>query len=261
MMLSGKNAVVYGAGGAVGGAVARAFAAEDARVFLAGRTTARLAAVAAEIAAAGGRAEVAPVDALDPDAVRRHFGGIVARAASVDISINLIDLGDAQGALLSEMNVEHFMLPIVTAMRTHFLTATAAARVMAAQGSGVILALTANAPHGAFPDVGGFGTACVAIEEFCKQLASEVGRHGVRVVCLRSAGSPDARGVDAAFKLHAANAGISRDAFETRLADRTFLKRLPKLGDVANMAVLMASDHAAAMTGAIANVTCGEIVA
>jgi NAD(P)-dependent dehydrogenase (short-subunit alcohol dehydrogenase family) len=229
-------------------------------VFLAGRTAAPLAAVAAKIAGGGGRAEVVPVDALDSDAVGRHAAEIAARAGSLDISFNLIDLGNAQGAPLVEMTAEHFLLPIATAMRTQFLTATAAARIMTRQGSGVILALSADAPHGANPNVGGFGTACVAIEEFCKQLASEVGRSNVRVVCLRSSGSPDARGVDAAFRLHAANAGISRDAFEERMAARTFLKRLPKLADVANMAVLMASDRARAMTGAVANVTCGQIL-
>jgi NADP-dependent 3-hydroxy acid dehydrogenase YdfG len=65
MLLRDKNAVIYGGGGAIGGAVARAFAREGAKVFLAGRTLAKLDAMAREISAAGGRAETAELDALD----------------------------------------------------------------------------------------------------------------------------------------------------------------------------------------------------
>ena len=135
MLLKDKVAVIYGAGGAVGGATARAFAREGATVFLAGRTEAKLAAVAADIAAAGGRAEVAPVDALDKGSVDRHAAGSWRKAGRIDISFNAIDLGDAQGAALVKIEEGHFALPIVTAMRTHFLTATAAARAMIPAGA------------------------------------------------------------------------------------------------------------------------------
>jgi len=65
MLLENKNAVIYGGGGSIGGAVARAFAREGAKVFLAGRTLATIDAVAEEISASGGVAETAQVDALD----------------------------------------------------------------------------------------------------------------------------------------------------------------------------------------------------
>jgi 3-oxoacyl-[acyl-carrier protein] reductase len=152
------------------------------------------------------------------------------------------------------------VLPIVTAMRTQFLTTTAAARYMTKARSGVILAITAQVARKPYPDIGGFGVACAAIEGLCRQLAAELGPLGIRVVCLRSAGSPDAPGVDTAWRRLAENAGLSREALETDIADRTLLKRLPKLAEVASAAVLMASDRASAITGAIANVTCGEIV-
>lgn len=64
MQLRGKTAVVYGGGGAIGGAVARAFAREGAGVFLAGRTLARLTAVATEIADAGGTVQTSAVASL-----------------------------------------------------------------------------------------------------------------------------------------------------------------------------------------------------
>ncbi|MEI9912595.1 MAG: SDR family oxidoreductase [Bacteroidota bacterium] len=101
--------------------------------------------------------------------------------------------------------------------------------------------------------------ACAAIEGFCRQLAVEEGKHGIRVVCIRSAGSPDAPGVDEVFNLHAKNAGISREAFETEFAERTMLKRLPRLAEIGNAAVLIASDNASAITAAVINVTCGEL--
>jgi NAD(P)-dependent dehydrogenase (short-subunit alcohol dehydrogenase family) len=259
MLLKDKVAVIYGAGGAVGGATARAFAREGATVFLAGRTEAKLAAVADGIAKAGGWARAAPVDALDKDAVDRHAAAIIAEAGRIDVSFNAVDLGDAQGAALTRMDQAHFALPIATAMRTQFLTATAAARRMMTAGRGVILAITAQAGKTPFPDSGGFGVACAAIEAFCRQLAVEVGPSGVRVVCLRSSGSPDAPGVDAALKVHAANAGVSREAFEAKIAERTMLRRMPRLADIADAAALFASDHARAMTAAVANLTCGEI--
>ena len=64
MLLESKSAIVYGGGGSIGGAVARAFAAEGARVFLAGRTLGKLETVADAIRSAGGAAHVAELDAL-----------------------------------------------------------------------------------------------------------------------------------------------------------------------------------------------------
>jgi 3-oxoacyl-[acyl-carrier protein] reductase len=260
MLLQNKNAVIYGAGGAIGSAVARAFAREGARVFLAGRTLETLTVVAKEISDAGGAAEAAQVDALDERAIENHLEEIISKAGSINISFNVIGLGDTQGAPLVEMKHQRFTLPIETAMRTHFLTSTAAARHMAKKNSGVILALTAQVTRKPYPNVGGFAVAGAVIEAFLRQLAFEVGPQGIRVVCLRSAGSPDTPGVAEVHRLHAQNAGVSLEEFETQIAEKTMLKRLPKLAEVADVAVLMASDRANIITGAITNVTCGEIV-
>jgi 3-oxoacyl-[acyl-carrier protein] reductase len=259
LLLKDKNAVIYGAGGSVGGAVARAFAREGASVFLAGRTLATLDAAAESISKAGGTVHTSQVDALDGQAVEQHLSEIMGQFGHIDVSFNVIDLGGAQGTPLTEMSQESFTHPIQTAMQTQFLTATAAARHMAKQGSGVILALTAQASQKPYPHAGGFGVACSAIEGFCRQLASEVGSQGIRVICLRSSGSPDTPGVREAMRLQAEKAGMTQVAWEAKIAENTMLKRLPRLAEVANVAVLMASDHANIMTAAIANVTCGEI--
>jgi 3-oxoacyl-[acyl-carrier protein] reductase len=258
-LLQNKNAVIYGGGGAVGGAVAKAFAAEGAKVFLVGRTSSRLEVVLNQIVENRGLAETAQLDALDKNAVEQHLAGIVAKAGSIDISFNAISMGDVHGSSLAAMKREQFVLPVANAMAGHFCTATAAVRYMMKKGSGVVVAITANAGYKPYPDVGGFGVACAAIEAFYRQLAFEAGRYGIRTVCLRSAGSLDAPGVDEVFNLHAQNAGLSRKQFEDEFAERTMLKRLPRLAEVANAAVIMASGYASAITGAIANVTCGEI--
>ncbi|HEX8998227.1 MAG TPA: SDR family oxidoreductase [Ktedonobacterales bacterium] len=259
MLLKNKTAVIYGAAGAVGGAVARGFAREGARVFLAGRTQATLDIVAKDIISEGGQAETALVDAMDAQAIERHLADIVKSAGRVDISFNLIGLEDEQGTPLIDMAQESFARPIMRAITTQFLTATAAARQMAKQGSGVILALTAQVARRPLAHVGGFGVSGAAIEDFCRQLAAEVGPQGIRVVCLRSAGSPESPGLDEVLRDFAQKIGATREAIEASMADDTMLKRLPKLTEVANAAALMASDYASAVTAEITNVTCGAV--
>ena len=113
MLLEGKTAIVYGAAGAIGGAVARAFAREGASVFLAGRALAPVRAVAEEIAA-GGAAEAASVDALDEQAVNQHAAAVATKAGRIDISFNAIPLGDVQGTRLLDIPLADFSRPITT---------------------------------------------------------------------------------------------------------------------------------------------------
>jgi NAD(P)-dependent dehydrogenase (short-subunit alcohol dehydrogenase family) len=259
MLLKNKTAIIYGGAGAVGGAVAKAFAREGAQVFLGGRTLKNLEAVANEINQSGGKATAVKVDALNEKEVEKAVKDLVQQTGSIDISFNLIGISDVQGDALTKMEYENFSLPISLAVQSHFITATIAARYMQRKKSGVILALTANVARKPYENSGGFGVACAAIEGICRQLALEEGKHGIRVVCLRSAGSPDAPGVDEVFHKHAENAGISREKFEEEFAERTMLKRLPRLAEVANAAVLMATDLASAITAEVTNLTGGEL--
>src|SRR6266550_1917170 len=127
MLLENKVAIIYGAGGPIGGAVARAFAREGARVFLAGRTLASLDEVAQDISGSGGVAETAHVDALDEQAVDEHADDVAERAGSIDVSFNAIGHGDLHGTPLIDMPFEDFARPIINATRSLFLTARAAA--------------------------------------------------------------------------------------------------------------------------------------
>ena len=260
MLLEHKNAVIYGGGGAIGGAVARAFAREGAHLFLAGRTLAKVEAVAEEITAAGGMAETAQVDVLDEGAVDKHIGKVAERARRIDILFNAIGMQDVQGKSLHEMSLEDFARPITIATTTQFLTARAVARRMIRQGSGVIMSITAGPARRALPNVGGFDTACAAIEGLWRTFAAELGSYGIRLVVIGSAGSPDTPDVQETLELHARATGKSLEEVLADSGSGTLLGRLPRVAEVADVATLMASDRAGAMTGVIANVTCGYIV-
>ncbi|MBC8118373.1 MAG: SDR family oxidoreductase [Burkholderiaceae bacterium] len=257
MLLKDKNAIIYGAGGAIGGAVARAFAREGAKVFLAGDTRPPIDALAKEIMEAGGLAEVAEVDALDAQAVEKHASAVIEKAGSIDVSFNLIAVPHVHGKPYVDLTLEEFAQPIGAFATTHFLTATAGARHMVSAGSGVILMMTTPAGRMASTFSGAFAPVCALIESFAKGLAAEVGPHGVRVVCLRSSGSPEAPGVREAMKSHAKAEGKPLEQFQEELAKGALLGRLTMLTEVADVAAFLASDRASAMTGTSANVSCG----
>ena len=260
MLLKDKVAVVYGGSGDIGGAVARAFAREGARVFLAARNLAKLEAVARDISAAGGFAGTAVADALDEKSVEDHMAAIIRDAGRIDICFNAIDWGDAQGESYLTLSRERLLMPIVNAATTNFLTMRAAARRMAEQGSGVILTMTANASKGAYAGTGGFGPACAATEALARVLAAEVGPKGVRVVSIRSSGSPDTRGLQEVLKIAGKAAGKTPKQVEEEWSSGNLLRRMPLKAEVANAAVLAASDHASAITGTIFNVYAGAQV-
>jgi 3-oxoacyl-[acyl-carrier protein] reductase len=260
MMLKSKTAVIYGGGGAVGGAVARACAEAGARVYVAGRSRARLEKVANDIGAA-----VAEVDALDERAVADHADSVAAESGGIDIALNAVSFPFAHDAPFTELTVEEIMRPIDSYLRTNLITASAVARHMTARRSGTILTLSAGAARVAPPGSLGYGTTCAAIETLTQRLAVELGPSGVRVVCLRPhliADGP-AHGSYTAelFERRAAAAGVGVDQLIAQLPQNvTLLSRLPTLADVADAAVFMASDRAGAITGAVINLTCGNAV-
>jgi len=261
MLLTNKNAVIYGAGGAIGGAIAHAFAREGARVFLTGRQLASVEAVAREITASGGTASAAQVDALDEQAIEKHLSTVVEKVGSIDISVNAsgIPQRGVQGIPLVELSPESFTLPIMTYTRTHFLTARAAARHMAEKGAGVILTLTATPARIAAAHVGGMAPAWAGVEALTRSLAAELGPRGIRVICLRSDAIPETETITEVYGLHADTLGMTREQFQALSENMNLLKRLPTLAEVANVAAFMASDQASAMTATVANLSCGLI--
>jgi NAD(P)-dependent dehydrogenase (short-subunit alcohol dehydrogenase family) len=261
VLLENKNAIVYGASGAIGSAVAQVFAEEGARVFLAGRTSATLEVIAEKIQASGGVADVATVDVMDEAAVEAHADAVVRNSGSLDISLNAISLPQTgiQGTPIVGLSADAFDLPMATYPKANFLTTRAAARRMTDQGSGVILTITASPSRTAVPLMGGMAPAWAAIEALSRGLAAELGPHGIRVVCLNAAGMPETPQLTEVYGLHADAYGISHDAFHARMAHLTVRKQLPTVAEIADVAAFVASDRAAAMTGAIANLSGGMI--
>lgn len=218
MLLKARTAIVYGASGAVGGAVARAFSREGARVVMAARRSEPLDEVSKDITSQGGLAEVMPV---------------------------------------AEMPFDQFFAPIQTGLTSWFHTGTAVSKHMARHGGGTILGITANAGRQPFPSVGGFGVACAAVEHYLRQLAVESGPDRVRVCWVRSPGSPDAPGVRDAWQLYGDQKGMTFEEVHREFAKDFPLRRITSLAQVANAAVLLACDLASGMTATMANATGG----
>ncbi len=247
-LLHGKTALIYGGGGAIGGAVARAFAAEGATVHLAGRTQASLEKVARDIEEAGGRAEIAVVDALNEEDVDAFVGRVAKKSRKIDISFNVISFGDVQQPLM-EIDVDDFTQPIHLAARAHFLTTRAAATHMIKQRAGVVLMFGGSGPQ-TLPGLGGFKVALDAMEGLRRQWALELGKYGVRVVTLVSGGIIETIPWQTE----------GRDEVVREIAAAAHLNRTATLADVGNVASFIVSDRAAVITDATVNISSGAIV-
>ena len=259
LLLEGKAAIIYGGGGGLGGGVARTFAREGARVFLAGRTREPLDAVARDIASGGGSADVAVVDALYERAVDAHVQGVVSSAGTLDVSFNLISRGDVQGVPLVDMTRDDLLRAVVNGLQSSFLTARAAGRRMIEQRSGVILHLNSASGAGAMPGMGSTGPADAATEAFMRYLAAELGPHGVRVCGIWTAGVVETLTREKLAAVGGENVP-EPEMVGQMIAGLAALRRPPKLADVAEVAAFLASDRAAGMTGAMANVTAGIVL-
>ena len=261
MMLENKVAVIYGAGGGIGGAVARAFAREGARLFLTGRRLAEVEAVARGVVSAGGSAEAAEVDALNEQAIDRHLQSVIERADRVDISFDAVGIPNAKilGVPLADLAIERFTLPIATYLTSYFLTARLAARRMIANKSGVIMTATALLSRTGAPLVGGYGPAMAAKEALTRNLSAELAPHGIRVVGLRPQAMPETRTIKDAYEPRATASGMSWEQWQAALASRTHPRRLMTLAEMANVAAFMASDQASGMTGTTVNLTMGSL--
>jgi NAD(P)-dependent dehydrogenase (short-subunit alcohol dehydrogenase family) len=261
MLLKDKVAVIYGAGGAIGGAVARAFAREGARLFLTGHHLTPVEAVTKDIVSFGGSAEAAEVDALDEQAIDRHLQSVIEETGRVDISFNAIGIPGTNilGVPLVELDVEKFSLPITSYARAYFLIARLAARRMVANKSGVIMTATTQHSRIGIPLSGGYGPAMAAEEALTRVLSAELAPQGIRVVGLRPQAIPETGTLKEAFEARAKVSGMTWEQFQELLTSKTHSRRLMTLEEMANMAVFMASDKASGMTGTTVNLTLGAL--
>jgi NAD(P)-dependent dehydrogenase (short-subunit alcohol dehydrogenase family) len=259
MMLKDKVVVIYGAGGAIGGAVARVAASEGAHLFVTGRRREPVDVVARDIASAGGSAEAATIDALDEEAVDSHLQYVIDRAGRIDVSFNAVGIPDLDivGVPLIDLDAEQFALPIAAYTTSYFLTARLAARRMVANRSGVIMTLTALPSRKGTALNGGYGAAQAAKEALTRDLSAELAPHGIRVVGLRPHGIPETALMKEVYELK--GSGMTWQQFQGYLASTTHPRRVMTLAEVADVAVFMASDKASGMTGTTVNLTMGSL--
>lgn len=259
-ILKDKRAVVFGAGGSIGAAVAREFAAEGAEVFLSGRRKANVEAMAEQIVANGGRAHAGVVDTLDDAAVNEYIDSVEKQTGGIDAVLDFSgplakEYGNTKLAV--DLPVEEFLVPLQTMVRSRFITARAAARRMIKRHSGAIILVTGSPARPHVPGATAIGAAFAAMENFTQNLAFEVSRFGVRVVCLRTTANVDSRSIEDTTALIAGQLNITKDEALARIAQYNFLKVAATVQDTANAAVLIASDRARMMTGTIVNATAG----
>lgn len=265
MLLNDKNAVIYGGGGAIGGAVARVFAREGARVFLAGRTAAKLDAVADAVAAAGGKAETAVVDVFDQRAVDAHAAAVAEAAGGIDIALNAVSVPHDQGTTLADLSLEEFLRPIDGFLRSLFITSKAVARHMGDGRPGVILTLSEPGAKLGVGGILGHAASAAGKEAFSRVLAAELAPRGIRVVGIRPHAVADGPAAGShtreLFQGIAAGLGQTVEEFlEAGLAQGTLMKRLPTLAEIAETAAFVASDRAGVMTGTVVNLSGGALV-
>lgn len=259
-LLEGKCAVVFGAGGSLGSAVAKEFAAQGAEVFLAGRTQSTISPVLKHITTNGGRAHATEVDALDDDAVNQYVGRIVKQTGRLDIVFNAVgpqahEYGNGTNAV--DLPIKEFMVPLTTVVRSQFITARAAARHMLTQHAGVVILLTGSPARGHVEGASAIGAAFGAIESLAENMAVEVGPSGVRVVCLRTIANADSRSIQETMAVLARKMNVTTEAMIANLGSANFLKIPATTSDTARAAALLASDGARMMTGTVANFTAG----
>jgi 3-oxoacyl-[acyl-carrier protein] reductase len=259
-ILKGKYAVVFGAGGSIGAAVAKEFAAEGAEVFLSGRTKSKVEQVASQIVAAGGRSHAAAIDTLDDSAVNQYIDGIVRQAGKIDIVIDLTgpaakEYGNGKTAV--DLPVEEFMVPLQSMMKSRFITARSAARQMVKQNTGVIIFVTGSPARPHVPGATAIGAAFAAMENLTANLAFELSPSGVRVVCVRTVANVDSRSIRDTAEIAAGQLHITKEQVLEKIAQGNWLRVAATVQDTANAAVLIASDRARMLTGTVVNASAG----
>jgi 3-oxoacyl-[acyl-carrier protein] reductase len=255
-ILEGKRAVVFGAGGSVGAAVAKEFAAEGAEVYLSGRNKASVDEVKAAIESAGGKAAASVLDALDDGAVARYVEQVASKAGGIDIEFNAVapnprEYGNGKPAI--DVSIDEYMVALSTVLKSRIITAKNAARQMIKQGSGVIIGITGSTARGHIAGGTSLGIAFGAIETLMENLAFEVSPKGVRVVCLRMTANVDSN----AIRNTARAMKLSEEQFSTMLANLNFLKTPAKIADTAKAAAMIASDRFRLLTGTVVNSSAG----
>ena len=177
--LEGKTAIITGAGRGIGRAIARAFAAEGATVVLAARSRADLAAVAAEVREAGGRALAVPTDVTQDAAVEALVEQTLTDTGRIDILVT--SAGLASFGTVADTKPADWDAMLTLNLRAAIMCCHAVLPAMIRQRAGTILNLSSVASRRALPGAAVYTASKAGLEGFSRVLAEELRPHGVRV--------------------------------------------------------------------------------
>lgn len=252
-LLKGKTAIIYGAGGSVGGAVAKAYSSAGAHVYLAGRGEENLAKTARG-SLNGSDADIAVVDACDRHAVEGHMRRVIEASGQIDIVFNAVTYGDIQGQSLAELDVDSFADRMQRTVAAQYNVVKAAARHMIPKGAGLISTITGHGQP--WP---GMGTTMVSwglVEAMLRQWAADLGPKGVRVAWLRTGGFLES--VTGNRDYGSSYTGDAElDEVVSALRDATMLKELPSVEEAGRAAVYLAESRH--VTACAINLTAGAM--
>ncbi len=239
--LSGKTALVTGATGGIGGAIARALHARGATVVLSGTRESVLAGLAAEL---GERAVIAPANLSDPESVDGLVGAAEA-AAGAPLDVLVANAGITRDGLILRMKDEDFEQVLKVNLESYFRLSRAAVKGMMKRRTGRIIGITSVVGVTGNPGQTNYAASKAGMIGFSKSLAQEVGSRGITVNCI-------APGFIASPMTDVLNEQ-QRDAILGRIP----LGRLGTGDEIAAAAVYLASDEAAYVTGQTLHVNGG----
>ncbi|MBK8956804.1 MAG: SDR family oxidoreductase [Saprospiraceae bacterium] len=256
-LLQNKTALIFGAKGALGTAVAKAFKESGANIYLSDIN------VKNEVEE-NSLAPIRKLDTLNEKSVQQYFDWFKGENISIDIVVNLSSSNPAEynhGKPASEVSLDQFLIPLKNNTASQFITAKVAQSVMSLQKNGVIIFVTSSLSKVGSPWSAALTSSHAATEGLLKSLASEWGPLGIRVLGVRSEAMPDSPAIDYTFKAMGSNIGLSGVEMQGFIEQqKTALKRLPTTHETANVIVLAASDMASYMTGTIINHSGGHIL-
>jgi NAD(P)-dependent dehydrogenase (short-subunit alcohol dehydrogenase family) len=234
--LDGRKALITGASGGLGAAVARAFAAEGARLVLAGRTTVRLEAL--------GEPHVL-FDVADAAATRAGVDRAVELLGGIDTLVHAAAV-DCDWAPVVEMSVETWNETVTTNLSGTFYTCRAVLPHLVRAGGGAIVTFTSVAAYRVWPHDVAYNASKAGVDMLTRTIAVEYGEHGIRANCI-SPGVVDAGMTDE----------VEDDRERERLARMHAIPRLGLKEEVAEAAVWLASDASSFTTGSVLRVDGG----
>lgn len=239
--LSGKTALVTGATGGIGGAIARALHAQGATVVLSGTRESVLAELAAQL---GERAVIAPANLSDADSV----DGLVAAAeaaAGAPLDVLVANAGITRDGLILRMKDEDFEQVLKVNLESYFRLSRAAVKGMMKRRAGRIIGITSVVGVTGNPGQTNYAASKAGMIGFSKSLAQEVGSRGITVNCIAPG-----------FIASPMTDVLNEQQRETILG-RIPLGRLGTGDEIAAAAVYLASDEAAYVTGQTLHVNGG----